>query len=128
MGNRSVIIIESKQFVSPITFYGHWSGNDNVRAVENVLGRTDRVGDPSYLTAQLFHEFSTMGGYDGKLSFGIDAFGYDVDRERDNAPIYLNADTGKTSSEPYRICESAESKCECASPHDLSCTKITEWV
>jgi hypothetical protein len=129
VGNRSVIVIESKQFVSPIAFYGHWSGSDNVRAVENVLARTDRVGDPSYLTAQLFHEFSTLGGYDGKLSFGIDAFGYEVDRWEDNAPIYLNADTGEKSDAPFRICESAdESKCACASPHVMSCTEITEWV
>ena len=46
MGDRSFIVIESKQFVSPIALYGHWSGTDNVRAVENVLARTDRVGDP----------------------------------------------------------------------------------
>lgn len=109
MGNRSVIVIESKQYVSPIAFYGHWSGTDNVRAVEKVLDLTDRVGDPSYLTAQLFHEFATMGRYDGKLSFGIDAFGYEVDRWEDNAPIYVNADTGKTSSEPFLICKVANS-------------------
>ena len=109
MGNRSVIVIESKQFVSPIAFYGHWSGTDNVRAVENVIARTDRVGDPSYLTAQLFHEFSTLGGYDGKLSFGIDAFGYDVNRWEDNEPFYLNADTGETAHAPFLICETANS-------------------
>ena len=105
MGNRSVIVIESKQFVSPIAFYGHWSGTDNVRAVEKVLNLTDRIGDPSYLTAQIFHEFSKMGGYDGGLSFGIDAFGYEVDRWEENEPIHVNADTGATSATPFYICK-----------------------
>ena len=109
MGNRSVIVIESKNYVSPIALYGHWAGTDNVRAVENVLARTDRVGDPSYLTAQLFHEFSTMGGYDGNLSFGIDAYGYDAGSWEDNDPIYVNADTGETSGKAFRICKVANS-------------------
>jgi len=98
VGNRSFIVIESKQFVSPIALYGHWSGTDNVRAVENVLARTDRVGDPSYLTAQLLN-----------LSFGIDAYGYDAGSWEDNDPIYVDADTGKTSGEPFRICKVANS-------------------
>lgn len=106
MGNRSYIVVESASFATPVTLYGHWSGEDNLVAVSNVLARTDRVGSPNYLTAQLFHEFSTMGGYDGNLSFGIDACGYFTGGEWvDQDTIYVNADTGETSIEqPFNIC------------------------
>lgn len=108
MGDRSAIIIESKRFQTPITIYGHWSGETNVLAVQNVLARTGRVGDPSYLTAQLFWEFAQLGQYDGELSFGIDAFGgtpQETDKAMDNATIIVNADTGE-----YRMVE--------VSPHE----------
>jgi hypothetical protein len=99
MGDRSAIIIESTRFQTPIAIYGHWSGTDNVLAVQNVLERTGRVGDPSYLTAQLFYEFAVkLGDYDGELSFGIDAFGGtpdEVDKWLDNATVIINADTGE---------------------------------
>jgi hypothetical protein len=108
MGNRSNIVIESKSFVSPISLYGHWSGADNITAVEKVLSTTDRVGDPSYLTAQLFHEFSkVLGNYDGKLSFGIDTYGYGTEGCDDNQVIFVNADTGATSNEAFYICKVA---------------------
>lgn len=97
MGDRSAIIIESERFQTPITLYGHWSGETNVLAVQNVMARTGRVGDPSYLTAQLFWEFAQLGQYDGELSFGIDAFGgekQEIDKWMDNATIIVNADTG----------------------------------
>ena len=98
MGNRSAIIIESERFITPITLYGHWSGSDNLTAVANVLGRTDRIGDPSYLTAQLFYEFAVgLGKYDGNLSFGIDAFGgtpQDITAMLDIDAIVVNADKG----------------------------------
>lgn len=107
MGNRSFIVVESASFVTPVNLYGHWSGSDNVVAVSNVLARTDRVGQPDYLVAQLFHEFSTMGGYDGNLSFGIDACGYiGPDVWIDSDTIYVNADTGETRmDEPFNICQ-----------------------
>jgi hypothetical protein len=96
MGNRSAIVVEAKDFKSPVTFYGHWSGEENVEAVRNVLARTGRIGEVSYLTAQIFYEFAKLGGYDGELSFGIDTFGADgVDVFMDNATIYVNADTGE---------------------------------
>ena len=99
MGNRSLIIIESEQFQTPITLYGHWSGAENLAAVAEVLGKTDRIGDPSYLTAQIFWEFAKLGNYDGEYSFGIDTFGADgVDNAMDNPTIYVNADTGKVST------------------------------
>lgn len=103
MGDRSAIVIQSKQFQTPITIYGHWGGVDNLFAVRDVLARTDRVGDPSYLTAQIFYEFAVVRGkYDGNLSFGIDAFGGDlneIDRVMDRATVFVNADTGEIQNE-----------------------------
>jgi hypothetical protein len=93
MGNRAVITVKSTE--GEISLYGHWSGDDNLRAVENVLKRTDRIGDPSYLTAQLFYEYAVnLGGYDGQLSFGI--FSGVVDSYWMDAPtVIVNADTGE---------------------------------
>ncbi len=99
MGDRSAIVIHSERYKTPITLYGHWSGEQNIEAVQNVLARTGRVGDPSYLTAQIFWEFAKLGNYDGEYSFGIDTFGADgVDNAMDNPTIYVNADTGKVST------------------------------
>jgi hypothetical protein len=98
MGNRSLIVIRSNSFDNDneIRFYGHWSGTDNVEAVRNVLARTSRVGDPSYLTAQLFHEFSVnLGAYDGELSFGIYTAETGSDEGWIDSPtVYINADYG----------------------------------
>ena len=96
MGNRASIIVESKQFATPIRLYGHWSGEDNLTAVKNVIERTDRVGDPDYLTAQLFYEFAIqLGNYDGRLSFGIGAYDDPLNIEEDTLAVIVNADTGK---------------------------------
>lgn len=95
MGDRSFIQVSSKDFLTPITFYGHWSGEQNLEAVRNVLERTGRIGDVSYLTAQIFYEFAQLGGYDGELSFGIDAFGGDSSIFADNPTVYVDADTGE---------------------------------
>jgi len=95
MGSPSFIQITSKDFQAPITLYGHWSRKDNLEAVKTVLARTDRIGDPSYLVAQIFYEFAiALGKYDGSFSFGIDAFGHDVEKAGDVATVYVNADTG----------------------------------
>jgi hypothetical protein len=94
MGNRVIIQVQSEQFLTPINLYGHWAGEQGLTAVRNVLARTGRVGDPSYLTAQLFYEFARLGSYDGELSFGIDAFGSDIGDTNDNDNIYVNADDG----------------------------------
>lgn len=97
MGNRSLIVVRAENLNGQeIRFYGHWSGEDNVEAVRNVLARTGRVGDPSYLTAQLFHEFSVnLGGYDGELSFGIYCAEVDSDEGWIDSPtVYVNADNG----------------------------------
>jgi hypothetical protein len=99
MGNRAFIQIDSEIFEMPIVFYGHWSGSENLEAVRNVLSRTDRIGDPSYLSAQIFHEFSArLGGYEGGLGFGISVGVVGNDFWADTDTIYVNADTGE-----YRI-------------------------
>lgn len=99
MGDRSAIVIYSERYKTPITLYGHWSGEQNIEAVQNVLARTGRVGDPSYLTAQIFWEFAKLGNYDGEYSFGIDTFGVDgVDSLMDNPTIFVNADKGQYST------------------------------
>ncbi len=96
MGDRAFIQIESERFTTPIVLYGHWSGEENKTAVLNVLQRTDRVGDPSYLTAQIFYEFAVgLGNYDGSLSFGISADGLSIDGQGDVTGVYVNADNGK---------------------------------
>lgn len=93
MGDRAYIQVESINLETPIILYGHWSGDQNLTAVKNVLARTGRIGDPSYLTAQIFWEFANLGNYDGELSFGIDS-GY-ITTEWGNAPtVFVNADTG----------------------------------
>lgn len=100
MGDRSYIQISSKDFKTPIALYGHYSGLDNLEAVKNVLARTSRIGDPSYLTAQIFYEFAKLGNYDGEYSFGIDTFNSDPKYGENpysinNPTIYVNADTGE---------------------------------
>jgi hypothetical protein len=94
LGDRSLIVVEAKAFTSPIAFYGHWSGEQNLEAVRNVLARTGRIGDSSYLTAQIFYEFAKLGNYDGELSFGIDTFGAQDEIWMDNPTVVVNADTG----------------------------------
>lgn len=100
MGNRAFIQVESKDFASPVIFYGHWSGDDNITAVKNVLARTGRIGDANYLTAQLFYEFAvTLGGYDGNLSFGIESGTLSGEEWEDTPSVFVNADTGTYSVE-----------------------------
>jgi hypothetical protein len=96
MGNRAYIQVDSQRFQTPIIFYGHWSGEDNLTAVQNVLARTARIGDASYLTAQLFHGFAMeLGEYDGSLGFGIES-GYLTGSEWGDVPsVLVNADTGE---------------------------------
>jgi hypothetical protein len=95
MGDRATIHITSEQFDAPIELYGHWSGTDNAKAVANVLERTGRIGDPSYLTAQLFYEYAKLGNYNGELSFGIRAINAEPnDTYDDNPVVVVNADIG----------------------------------
>jgi hypothetical protein len=93
MGDRSVITVVSQQ--GTVSLYGHWAGETNLEAVRNVLSRTDRIGDPTYLTAQLFYEFAeVLGGYDGKLSYGIAAGEMD-EGWMDNPTVFVDAETGE---------------------------------
>lgn len=95
MGNRSVIEISTGTNPYPISLYGHWSGEDNLLAVKTLLSAPHaRIGDPTYLTAQLFYEFAVkLGGYDGNLGYGIDTGTYDGGW-LDNPTVYVDADTG----------------------------------
>ena len=95
MGNRSVITIKSDSLPYPIHFYGHWSGTDNLAAVQAVLSSGNaRIGDASYLAAQIFSSFALeFGGYDGNLGFGIDTGEFD-EEWLDNPTVYVDADNG----------------------------------
>lgn len=93
MGNRAVITVKSTE--GDISLYGHWSGDDNLAAVRNVLARTDRIGDPAYLTAQLFHEYATvLGSYEGGTGFGIISGSLESDW-LDNPTVIVDAETGE---------------------------------
>jgi hypothetical protein len=92
MGDRSSIYITSKGLTSPIHLYGHWSGEDNLSSVIAVLIKTDRLGDPYYLTAQLFYEFAVIqGGYTGSTGFGIGSVD-SLSNSDDNPPIVVSLD------------------------------------
>ena len=98
MGNRSSIVVESQNFPNPIYLYGHWSGEDHFEAVKAVIERTDRIGDASYLTAQLFYTFAVeLGSYTGGTGFGIGTYAGDIAQNclwEDNDPVVVNADSG----------------------------------
>jgi hypothetical protein len=98
MGNRSLIIIRSESMPTntEIRLYGHWAGDDNFHAVKNVVDRSDRIGDPDYLTAQLFHEFAVaFGAYGGDLGYGISVAEIGSNEGWIDSPtVYLNADYG----------------------------------
>lgn len=93
MGDRSIITVVGRD--STVSLYGHWAGTTNLEAVRNVLARTERIGDPAYLTAQLFHEFAVvLGGYNGGLDYGIFA-GDDDGMWLDNKTVIVDAETGE---------------------------------
>ena len=96
MGNRSNIVIRETATQSDnfLILYSHWGGDDNIRAVENVLRKTDRIGDSAYLSAQLFHEFTQLGNYDGGLGYGLSVGDWSSVDETDNPAVIVDADTG----------------------------------
>jgi hypothetical protein len=122
MGNRAYIQVESKSLETPVIFYGHWSGEDNLTAVRDVLARTTRIGDASYLTAQIFYEFAVvLGGYTGDLGFGIET-GNLSGSEWTNVPsVIVNADTGE-----YTIDGDGEIYAEFAVANENSWSKLGE--
>lgn len=97
MGDRSVIVITTRaDHGDTVSLYGHWAGDTNLSAVQHVLGRAGaRVGDISYLTAQVFHEFAVeLGGYTGDTGFGIWAGDCSTAGDSNNPTVWLDADTG----------------------------------
>ena len=97
MGNRSNIVIRETETQTDnfLILYSHWGGDDNLIAVENVLKRTDRIGDSAYLSAQIFYEFTKLGNYDGGLGYGMWVGGWESVDETDNPAVIVDADTGQ---------------------------------
>lgn len=106
MGDRSHIIVTSKEWDTDLDLYGHWAGEDNVAAVTSVLAMSDaRVGDPSYLAAQLFYRFTTDGGYQGSTGFGVSPIAKDAnlpDLDANADTVVINADDGTWRTVPAR--------------------------
>lgn len=101
MGDRSLIVVSNNSNTNLVVMYGHWSGEQNLEAVRNVMADTNRIGD-NYLVAELFHEFSVvLGGYagTGSLSFGIWADRAETFSEGwvDSPTVFVNQDTGEYS-------------------------------
>jgi hypothetical protein len=96
MGDRSNIVIRetASQKDNLVILYGHWAGDSNLTAVINVLEKTDRIGDSTYLTAQIFHEFTQLGNYDGGLGYGLWVGDMDTIDETDNPAVIVDADNG----------------------------------
>jgi hypothetical protein len=96
MGDRSNIVIRetASQKDNLVIFYGQWAGDENLTAVRNVIEKTDRIGDSAYLTAQLFYEFTRLGGYDGGLGYGLWVGDMESIDETDNPAVIVDADTG----------------------------------
>lgn len=99
MGDRSAIVITNSDDNSTnITLFAHWGGKMNLTAVRNVLSREDvALGDYSRLSAQLFHEFANLVGYDG--GYGIRILVGDVYDWEDNPNVIVNSDTGEYAIE-----------------------------
>ena len=97
MGDRASIYVISESLPNQmIELYGHWAGTTNAKAVASVLTRTDRLGDVSYLTAQVFYEFAVIkGDYTGHLGYGISVISTLAGGSwNDNPDIILNDDNG----------------------------------
>lgn len=96
MGDRSHIVIRNSNPADTITLYGHWAGTTNIDAVRSVMSRTKRLGDISYLTAELFYEFAVVEGKYTGVGFGSYGMwaGGDDGVWADNPSVYVNADDG----------------------------------
>jgi hypothetical protein len=112
MGHRSNIVIRetASQKDNFVILYGHWAGDDNLTAVRNVLEKTDRIGDSTYLTAQIFHEFTRLGNYDGGLGFGLWVGDMETIDEADNPAVIIDCDTGAITYKGETV-----EPCECNS-------------
>lgn len=94
MGNRVTVTITGKDHDAPINLYAHWAGSEVYPVVQEVLSITDRLGDSSYLTAQIIHAVFTQLGYDGRSSFGVWA-GERGESWDDNPTMYVDTDSGE---------------------------------
>jgi hypothetical protein len=94
MGNRVTVSISGKDHETPVNVYSHWAGDEVYAIVQDVLETSDRIGDGSYLTAQIIHAIFTELAYDGKLSFGVWA-GELGESWDDNDPMFVDTDNGK---------------------------------
>ena len=108
MGNRSNIVIRETETQSDnfLILYSHWGGDDNLTAVESVLKRTNRIGDSSYLSAQIFFELTKLGDYNGDTGYGISVGGWESVDETDNPAVIVDADTGTithTARQSYTV-------------------------
>ena len=58
MGDRGNIVVINKRYGSDdyegVWLYSHWGGYRLKDSVEKVMARTGRIGDPTYLTRQIF--------------------------------------------------------------------------
>ena len=71
MGNRVTISLTSQEHETPVNIYAHWAGDEIYPVVQQALEESGRVGDASYLSAQIIHAVFTKLSYDGHNSFGI---------------------------------------------------------
>jgi hypothetical protein len=93
MGNRVTIEMNSVEFESNLLIYSHWMGDSALIAIQDVLSTTTRIGDASYLAAQIFHRFATAGGYDGNMGFGLST-GTNGDSWDDMPTHFVDLDRG----------------------------------
>lgn len=92
MGNRVTVSI-SADHTEPVNIYAHWAGDQIYSLVQEVLEISDRIGDGSYLTAQIINAVFTQSGYDGSTGFGIWA-GEASALNDDNPTMFVDAMTG----------------------------------
>lgn len=95
MGNRVTVSISSHEFGSPVNIYGHWAGDGVYQTVLDALLASQRIGDGSYLTAQIINAVFREMDYNGKDSFGVWSGEVSADTWDDNQPMFVDADTGQ---------------------------------
>lgn len=93
MGNRVTVSISGKDHEAPVNIYSHWDGEEIYPIVQQALEDSDRIGDNSYLTAQLVHAILNGLGYDGKLGFGVWS-GEIGESWDDNPTMFVDAENG----------------------------------
>jgi hypothetical protein len=102
MGDRTYVFLESSSFPDAIAIYAHWGNTEIYEIVKDVVASSDRVGDPSYLSAAIIHACFKAFEYDGRLGFGVAPVSdpYATAEWADNPSMYVDLDNGD-----YRIGE-----------------------